>query len=46
MNANITPDRMPKRRRSAAELLLKPDQIGRIEAIVASCFLRDDNDTN
>jgi Fic family protein len=40
-------DRMPERRRNAAELLLlKPEQIGRIEAIVASCFSRDDNDTN
>lgn len=40
-------DRMPERRRNAAELLLlKPEQIGRIEAIVASCFSRDDNATN
>ena len=40
-------DRMPERRRNATELLLlKPHQIERIEAIVADCFSRDDNDTN
>ena len=39
--------RMPERRRNATELLLlKPQQIERIEAIVANCFQRDDNDTN
>jgi hypothetical protein len=36
--------RMPERRRNAAELiLLKPEQIARIEAIVADSFLRDDD---
>ena len=35
--------RMPERRRSAPELLLlKPQQIERIEAIVAGCFPGDD----
>ncbi len=39
--------RMPERRRNAIELLpLKPQQIERIEAIVADCFQRDDNDEN
>ena len=37
--------RMPERRKGAAELiLLKPDQIGRIEAIVAACFQPDGPD--
>lgn len=36
--------RMPERRRTAAELLpLKPQQIDRIEAIVAGCFSRDES---
>lgn len=36
--------RMPERRRNAAELiLLKSEEIERIEAIVAECFRRDDN---
>jgi hypothetical protein len=36
--------RMPERRRNAAELtLLKPQQIARIEAIVADCFHSDDD---
>jgi hypothetical protein len=36
--------RMPERRRNAAELiLLKPEQIARIEAIVADSFLRYDD---
>jgi hypothetical protein len=39
--------RMPERRRNATDLLLlKPQQIERIEAIVAGCFQRDDNATN
>jgi hypothetical protein len=39
--------RMPERRRNANELLLlKPQQIERIEAIVADCFSRDDNARN
>jgi len=39
--------RMPERRRNATELLLlKPQQIERIEAIVADCFSRDDNARN
>lgn len=39
--------RMPERRRNATELLLlKPQQIERIEAIVADCFSRDDNASN
>lgn len=39
--------RMPERRRNATELLLlKPQQIERIEAIVAGCFQRDDNATH
>jgi hypothetical protein len=34
--------RMPERRKNAAELiLLKPEQLARIEAIVAECFRRD-----
>ncbi|MCM8596144.1 Fic family protein [Accumulibacter sp.] len=40
-------DRMPERRRNAPELLLlKTEQIGRIEAIVANCFSRDDKARN
>lgn len=36
--------RMPERRRTAAELLLlKPQQIDRIEAIVADCLSRDES---
>ncbi|GMU45060.1 MAG: hypothetical protein AMXMBFR25_30460 [Lysobacterales bacterium] len=39
--------RMPERRRNATELLLlKPQQIERVEAIVADCFSRDDNAGN
>ena len=39
--------RMPERRRNAAELLpLTPQQIERIEAVVADCFSRDDNTGN
>lgn len=39
--------RLPERRRNAAELLLlKPQQIERIEAIVADCFQRDDDGSN
>jgi hypothetical protein len=35
--------RMPERRRNAAELiLLKPEQVERIESIVAACFRRED----
>lgn len=35
--------RMPERRRNAAELiLLQPEQIERIESIVAACFRRED----
>jgi len=39
--------RLPERRRTAAELIvLKPQQIERIEAIVADCFSRDANARN
>lgn len=39
--------RLPERRRSATELLLlKPQQVERIEAIVADCFARDDDARN
>jgi hypothetical protein len=38
---------MPERRKNASELiLLKPQQIERIEAIAADCFKRDDNAKN
>jgi hypothetical protein len=38
---------MPERRRNATELLLlKPQQIERVEAIVADCFKRNNNTTN
>lgn len=34
---------MPERRRNAAELiLLKPEQVERIESIVAACFRREE----
>jgi len=40
-------DHMPERRKNAPELLLlKPQQVVRIEAIVADCFRRDDNARN
>lgn len=39
--------RLPERRRNAPELLLlEPQQIERIEAIVAACFRRGDNDSD